>query len=42
MHPASRSIKALLASHAHPDQAPAMKRYMRDQFDYLGIKVPEM
>jgi 3-methyladenine DNA glycosylase AlkD len=42
MHPYSKSIKALLASHAHPDQAPAMKRYMRNQFDYLGLKVPEM
>ncbi len=42
MHAYARSIKALLAAHAHPDQAPAMKRYMRDQFEYLGIKGPEM
>ncbi len=42
MHPYARSIKALLAAHAHPSQSPAMRRYMRDQFDYLGIKGPEM
>src|SRR5512146_2695168 len=42
MHPYARSIKKLLAAHAHPDQAGPMKRYMRDQFDYLGIKLPEM
>ncbi len=42
MHPYARSIKTLLAAHAHPSQAPAMKRYMRDQFEYLGIKGPEM
>lgn len=42
MHPYSRSIRDLLSSHAHPEQAAPMKRYMRDQFDYLGIKVPEL
>ncbi len=42
MHPYARSLKALLAAHAHPDQAAPMRRYMRDQFDYLGIKGPEM
>ena len=42
MHPYARSLKTLLASHAHPSQAAPMKRYMRDQFDYLGIKVPEL
>ena len=42
IHPYARSIKALLASHAHPDQAVPMKRYMRDQFEYLGIKGPEL
>ena len=42
MHPYSRAIQTLLASHAHPAQAVPMKRYMRDQFDYLGIKVPEL
>ncbi len=42
MHPYSRSIHKLLAAHAHPDQVGPMKRYMRDQFDYLGIKMPEL
>ncbi len=42
MHPYSRSIQRLLSVHAHPEQAAPMKRYMRDQFDYLGIKVPEL
>ena len=42
MHPYARSLKTLLASHAHPRQAIGMKRYMRDQFDYQGIKVPEL
>ena len=41
MHPYARSVKALLSAHAHPDQAGPMKRYMRDQFEYLGIKGPE-
>ncbi len=41
MHSYSRSIQVLLSAHAHPDQAGPMKRYMRDQFDYLGIKGPE-
>ncbi|MBR0575735.1 DNA alkylation repair protein [Proteiniclasticum sp. BAD-10] len=26
----------------HPENIPAMERYMRDQFPYLGIKSPEM
>lgn len=26
--------------HARPDQAPAMKAYMKDQFEFLGIKSP--
>ncbi len=42
MHPYARSLKVLLAAHAHPSQAPAMKRYMRDQFEYLGMKGPEL
>ncbi len=41
MHPFSRSVQKLLAAHAHPAQAAPMKRYMRDQFEYLGIKSPE-
>ena len=42
MHSYSRLVQRLLSSHAHPAQAAPMKRYMRDQFDYLGIKVPEL
>ncbi len=42
MHPYSRSLQVLLSSHAHPSQVAPMKRYMRDQFDYLGIKTPEL
>ncbi len=42
MHPFARSIQSLLAAHAHPAQAALMKRYMRDQFEYLGIKGPEL
>lgn len=41
MHPYSCSIRDHFSAHAHPSQAAAMKRYMRDQFDYLGIKSPE-
>ena len=42
MHPYTRKIRDLLAQHADPAAAPAMKRYMRDQFEYLGIKGPHM
>jgi 3-methyladenine DNA glycosylase AlkD len=41
MHAYASSLRTLLAAHAHPDQAGPMKRYMRDQFEYLGIKGPE-
>jgi 3-methyladenine DNA glycosylase AlkD len=40
MHPYVRGLKAHLVRHADPRQAAPMKRYMRDQFDYLGIKLP--
>lgn len=42
MHAYARSLQALLSAHAHPSQAGPMKRYMRDQFDYLGIKTAEL
>jgi 3-methyladenine DNA glycosylase AlkD len=42
MHSYVRSIRALFNLHADPKKAAPMKRYMRDQFEYLGIKVPEM
>lgn len=40
MHPYVRSIRALLEKHADPKAAVRMKRYMRDQFEYLGLKGP--
>ena len=41
MHPYVASLKALFEQHADPVQALPMKKYMRDQFEYLGIKTPE-
>lgn len=34
-------LVSLFESHADPAQAAPMKKYMRDQFEYLGIKTPE-
>jgi len=42
MHSYARQIKALFSAHADPKQAGPMKRYMRDQFEYLGLKGPVM
>ena len=42
MHPYTRKIRTLLSGHADPVAAAPMKRYMRDQFEYLGIKSPKM
>lgn len=42
MHIYVASIKILLAGHASPVQAGPMKKYMRDQFEYLGIKSPQL
>ena len=41
MHPYVKSITTLFEKNANPTQAAAMKRYMRDQFEYLGIKTPQ-
>lgn len=41
MHPYSASLKTLFERNANPAQAGPMKKYMRDQFDYLGIKSPQ-
>lgn len=41
MHPYVASLKALFEQNADPTQAAPMKKYMRDQFDYLGIKTPK-
>ena len=42
MHTYVKSIQTLFIVHADPKQAAPMKRYMRDQFEYLGIKSPRM
>ena len=41
MHPHVTSLKTLFEQHANPVQAAPMKKYMRDQFEYLGIKTPQ-
>jgi 3-methyladenine DNA glycosylase AlkD len=40
MHPYVASIHERLEQNADPAQAAPMKKYMRDQFEYLGIKSP--
>ena len=42
MHPYVAAIQQQLAQNANPVQAGPMKKYMRDQFDYLGIKSPQL
>jgi len=42
MHAYTRELKKLFERHANPKNAVPMKRYMRDQFDYLGLKGPQM
>jgi len=41
MHPYVANLKALFEKNSDPSQAAPMKKYMRDQFDYLGIKTPQ-
>jgi 3-methyladenine DNA glycosylase AlkD len=41
MHPYVDSLKSLFEQNADPTQAGPMKKYMRDQFEYLGIKSPQ-
>ncbi|HKJ38983.1 MAG TPA: DNA alkylation repair protein [Anaerolineales bacterium] len=41
MHPYVVEIKSLFEKNANPSQAAAMKKYMRGQFEYLGIKTPQ-
>ncbi len=41
MHPYVDSLKTLFELNADPVQAAPMKKYMRDQFQYLGIKTPK-
>ncbi|HSG42389.1 MAG TPA: DNA alkylation repair protein [Anaerolineales bacterium] len=41
MHPYVKKLKALYQKNANPAQAAPMKKYMRGQFEYLGIKTPQ-
>ena len=41
MHAYVASLKTLFEQNADPSQAAPMKKYMRDQFEYLGIKTPK-
>ena len=41
MHPYVASLKSFFEGHANPADAAPMKKYMRDQFEYLGIKTPQ-
>ena len=41
MHPYLLPLKELFEQNANPAQAGPMKKYMRDQFEYLGIKTPQ-
>lgn len=42
MHQYVTSLKSLFRTNSDPANAAPMKKYMRDQFDYLGIKSPQM
>lgn len=42
MHSYTRQLKKFIEPHADPLKAAPMKKYMRDQFEYLGIKSPQM
>jgi len=41
MPPYVTDLKSLFEQYADPLKAAPMKKYMRDQFEYLGIKTPE-
>ena len=41
MHKYSLALKSLFEENENPAQAGPMKKYMRDQFEYLGIKTPQ-
>lgn len=40
MHPYASLIRKLFEQHANPADAAPMKKYMRNQFEFLGIKTP--
>ncbi|MBL8079661.1 MAG: DNA alkylation repair protein [Anaerolineales bacterium] len=41
MHSYTLSLKTLFEKNADPIKAAPMKKYMRNQFEYLGIKSPQ-
>ena len=41
MHPYIQPLVSLFEKNANPAQAAPMKKYMRDHFEYLGIKTPQ-
>jgi 3-methyladenine DNA glycosylase AlkD len=41
MHSYIIPLKTLFEQNANPSQAAPIKKYMRDQFEYLGIKTPK-
>jgi 3-methyladenine DNA glycosylase AlkD len=42
LHRYTQAVQSLFTAHTDALAALPMKRYMRDQFDYLGIKIPHM
>lgn len=42
MHTYTKSLKSFFEKHTNPLNATPMKKYMREQFDYLGIKSPQV
>jgi len=40
-HPYVTALTSLFTAHAHPENADAMAKYMRNQFIFLGIRAPE-
>lgn len=42
MHTYTKSIKSFFEKQANPLNATPMKKYMREQFEYLGIKSPQV
>lgn len=41
MHIFTKSLKSFFEAHTNPRNAGPMKKYMRDQFEFLGIKSPQ-
>jgi 3-methyladenine DNA glycosylase AlkD len=41
VHAYVRDLKTLFLKHANPKNAGPMKHYLRDQFEYVGLKSPE-